>query len=122
MKMILYIALGAVGRYLVATQAVRFFGPQLPIGTFFVNVLGSFVLGILVELLPIRNTVTPEVRAFLALGVLGSFTTFSAFSLDVSLMIECNEWLEAVTYVIASVLLCVGALLAGLWVSRTYLL
>ena len=124
MKMLLYVALGgaagAAGRYLVAMQTIRMFGPQLPVGTFVVNVLGSLALGLLVELLALRLTVTPEVRAFLVIGLLGGFTTFSAFSLDVSLMIERNEWLEALTYALASVVLSVGALFLGLWLGRAY--
>ncbi len=124
MKMILYVALGgaagAAGRYLVAMQTIRIFGPQLPVGTFVVNVVGSFSLGLLVELLALRITVTPEVRSLLVIGLLGGFTTFSAFSLDVSLMIERDEWLEAVTYALASVVLSVGALFLELWIGRVY--
>ena len=124
MQMILYVALGgalgAVGRYLVAMQAIRMFGPQLPVGTIVVNVVGSFALGLLVELLALRVNITPEVRAFLVLGVLGGFTTFSAFSLDMSLMIERSQYAEAAAYAIGSVVLCVVALFAGLWIGRAY--
>lgn len=124
MKMILYVALGgaagAVGRYFVAMQAIRIFGPQLPVGTFVINVMGSFALGLLVELLALRITLTPEVRSLLVIGLLGGFTTFSAFSLDLSLMIERNEWLGAVSYALASVILSVGALFLGLWIGRVY--
>ena len=124
MQSILYVALGgalgAVGRYLVAMQALRWFGPQLPVGTFVVNVVGSFALGLLVEFLALRTTVTPEIRAFLVIGVLGGFTTFSAFSLDMSLMIERSEYVQAAGYAMASVVLSVGALFVGLWLGRYY--
>lgn len=125
MKMILAVALGgalgAVGRYLVAAQALRLMGPGFPWGTLTVNVAGSLAMGILVELLALRFSVAPEVRAFLVIGVLGGFTTFSAFSLDVSVLVERHDLVRAGTYIVVSVALSVGALFTGLWIVRSAL-
>lgn len=122
MKMILMIALGgglgAVSRYLIGAQALRLFGTHFPWGTLSVNIIGSFAMGILIELTALRISVTPEMRAFLVIGLLGGFTTFSAFSLDVSLMMERHQMGLAALYVMASVCLSVGGLFAGLALIR----
>ena len=122
MQMILAVAaggaLGAVGRYVVAAQALRLMGPNFPWGTLTVNVVGSLVMGILVELMALRINLSPEMRAFLVVGVLGGFTTFSAFSLDVSLLLERNMLGQAFLYAVASVILSVGALFVGLALTR----
>ncbi len=124
MKMILMIAmgggLGAVSRYLVAGQALRLFGTHFPWGTLSVNIVGSFAMGILIELMALRISVTPEMRAFLVIGLLGGFTTFSAFSLDVSLMLERHQIALAALYAMASVCLSVGGLFAGLALIRNF--
>ena len=122
MKMLLAVALGgafgATGRYLFAAQALRIMGPGFPWGTLGVNVVGSFVMGMLVEGLALRFQVSPEVRVFLVTGVLGGFTTFSAFSLDVSLMIEKKELALAALYAFGSLGGAVLALFLGLWIAR----
>ena len=114
-------AFGSVGRYFIAGQALRLMGPNFPWGTLTVNVVGSLMMGILVETLALRLSVTPEVRAFLVVGFLGGFTTFSAFSLDVSVLIERNQTVAAMSYVVTSVVLSVGALFAGLALVRRLL-
>lgn len=111
-------AVGASGRYLFAAQALRLMGPGFPWGTLGVNILGSFAMGVLVELLALRFSVSPEMRVFLVTGLLGGFTTFSAFSLDVSLMIQKGELPLAALYVAGAVTGSILALFFGLWVSR----
>ncbi|MBG52718.1 MAG: fluoride efflux transporter CrcB [Alphaproteobacteria bacterium] len=122
MKMLLAVALGgavgASGRYLFAAQALRLMGPGFPWGTLGVNILGSFAMGVLVEMLALRFSVSPEMRVFLVTGLLGGFTTFSAFSLDVSLMIQKGELPLAALYVAGAVTGSILALFFGLWVSR----
>ncbi len=113
-------AIGAMGRYLVAAQALRLMGPGFPWGTLTVNVVGSLIMGILVELMALRMNVSPEMRVFLITGVLGGFTTFSAFSLDVSVLMERNALGSAALYAIVSVALSVGALFAGLALVRNW--
>lgn len=112
-------ALGSMGRYLVAGQVARVLGLGFPYGTLAVNVVGSFVIGLLAELFALRFQVTPEWRAFLIVGVLGGFTTFSSFALEIGLMIEKNAFASAFLYVAASLMLGVGALFAGMALVRT---
>jgi len=125
MKFIAYAALGgaigASGRYLVGLLAVRLLGLGFPYGTFIVNILGAFLMGLLIEALALRFNGAQELRIFLATGVLGGFTTFSAFSLEVATMIERDQWSLAVFYAFSSVVLCVGALFIGLYCGRTFL-
>lgn len=106
-------ALGASGRYL----AVRAVGADAaPWGTFAVNVAGSFALGVVAGLA--APAWSPEVRVFLVAGVLGGFTTFSAFSLDVAMLAEDGRWVLAAGYFAATPALCVAGLACGLALSR----
>lgn len=113
--------LGALGRYLAGMAALAAFGPGYPYGTLIVNVAGGFVMGAIVEAGALRLNYTPELRAFLTVGLLGGFTTFSAFSLESALMIERGEWLAALGYVAGSAVLSIAALFAGLWAVRSVL-
>jgi len=115
-------AFGAVGRYWVATLAARMLGTGFPYGTLTVNIIGSFIMGVLVEAAALRLNLSPELRALLAVGVLGSFTTFSTFSLDVVLLFERHDNLLGILYLLASVILSVGALFCGLRLTRLVLL
>jgi CrcB protein len=83
-----------------------------------VNVAGSFVLALLVELMALRWSPGPEVRALLVVGVLGAFTTFSTFSLDVVTLAQRQAWTPAALYVAGSVVLSVGAFVLGLRLGR----
>jgi CrcB protein len=75
-------------------------------------------MGLLVELMALRWSVSPDMRAFLTVGVLGGFTTFSSFSLDAALLIERGDWTPALGYVLGSVALSICGLFAGLWLMR----
>ena len=125
MKMFLAVALGgAVGasaRYLFAAQALRLMGPNFPWGTLGVNIIGSFIMGALVELMALRWSVSPEMRVFLITGVLGGFTTFSAFSLDVANLLERKASFLAALYALGSVGGSVLGLFLGLWLVRAAL-
>lgn len=114
-------AIGAVARYGVYVAAGRWLAHGFPWATLIVNVLGSLVLALLVELMAHRWQVSPEVRAFLAVGVMGSFTTFSTYALDVVSLAGRSEWGAAAAYALASVVFSVGAFLIGLRLGR-YLL
>jgi CrcB protein len=109
-------ALGAAARYLVNTAVLRALGPGFPWATLTVNVLGSFLMGAAVAAM--AKWGGHRLAPFLVTGVLGGFTTFSAFSLDVSSLYERGEILAAAGYVTASVVLSVGALFAALWLFR----
>ena len=114
-------AVGAVGRYLMASAVGHWMGHGFPWGTLAVNVLGSIVMGILVEVMALVWSPSPEVRALLVVGVLGAFTTFSTFSLDVVVLIDRGELLPALAYIIASVVLCIAGLYAGMHGMRAVL-
>lgn len=122
MKLILAVALGgalgSVGRYLVNGTVMRFVGSTFPWGTLAVNVLGGLIMGALVELMALAWSPSPALRAFLTVGLLGGFTTFSAFSLETATMIERGAWAPAGAYVVASVVASVGGLFTGLWLVR----
>lgn len=111
-------AIGSVLRYLVALAGTRWFGPNWPYGTFFVNVTGSFAMGMVVELIARRFGASPELRLFIATGILGGYTTFSSFSLDTAVLWERGDLAMAMGYVLLSVGLGIAALFAGLAVAR----
>lgn len=111
-------AAGSVGRYVVMSAVGQWLGSGFPWGTLLVNVLGSFIMGVLVELSALAWSPSPEIRALLVVGVLGGFTTFSTFSLDVGYLIERHQTAAAAVYAIASVALSVGALFLGLALMR----
>ncbi len=114
-------AAGAVARYGVYLLAGRLLGTGFPSGTLVVNIAGSFIMGILVEGMALAWTLGMETRLFLTVGVLGAFTTFSTFSLDVALLYDRGKTGLVVIYVLASVICSVGALFAGLHVMRRLL-
>jgi len=111
-------ALGSVARHLVAGRVTEIFGTEFPWGILTVNVVGSLIMGVLAEALALRFDLSAEWRAFLTVGILGGFTTFSSFSLDMAVLIERGEIGSAALYAVLSVAASVGALFAGLWVAR----
>ncbi len=113
-------AIGSALRHLVGMAALRIAGPAFPWGTLAVNVSGSFAMGLLIELIARRFGASTEMRLFLATGVLGGYTTFSAFSLDAVALWERGVPASAVLYVGASVAVSIGALVAGLWLARSF--
>ncbi len=123
MPHILLVALGgAVGsscRYLVGVWALRFFGPGYPWGTFIVNIAGSFLIGVLAELIALRLNASAELRVLMVTGFLGGFTTFSAFSLDAIYLFERGAVAVAAAYVALSVVLSIAAVMAGLALIRS---
>ncbi len=111
-------AIGATGRFLVGRLMLNLMGPGYPWGTLTVNIIGSFFIGLLIELLAVRFSLSQEWQAFLVIGILGGFTTFSAFSLEVGLMIEKNQFSAAVLYATGSVVLGLVALFAGIFAGK----
>lgn len=123
MQTLLYVgiggAVGAMARYLVGVQALRTFGSGWPYGTFTVNIVGGMLMGLLAGVLAHRGGLDQERwRLLLGVGVLGGFTTFSAFSLELALMLEKRAFATAAVYALASVVLSTLALFAGLLVAR----
>jgi CrcB protein len=113
-------AVGASARHLVGVVSLRVFGSGFPAGTMIVNVVGCLAMGILAGLFATRIQGSQALRLLLATGFLGGFTTFSAFSLDFTVLWERGQIALAVGYVAASVLLSLAALAVGLWLVRTF--
>lgn len=113
-------ALGAGARYLVGTGFARLVGVSagFPWATLCVNIVGSFLMGVFIEALAMKYSGSPELRTLVATGVLGGFTTFSAFSLDFVTLMERKEELLAAVYVVSSVALSLAAIYAGIAVAR----
>lgn len=113
-------ALGAMARYALGLAAGRLApGAAWPWGTFGANLVGGLLMGLLAGWLALKAGAHQEsIRLFAAVGVLGGFTTFSAFSLETALMIERREMATAALYVAASVVLAVAALFLGLLIAR----
>jgi len=111
-------AIGSVARYFVSTiQSPTWTG--FPYAIFLVNVSGGFVMGVLVELMALKFSVSTEIRAFLTTGIMGGYTTFSTFSLESAALIQRQAYVMATSYVIGSALLSILALFCGLWIVRS---
>lgn len=125
MKILIFVALGgALGascRYGVGVAATHLGSGQFPWGTFTVNVAGSVLLGVLAAAMTFTWSPSPELRAFLVVGLLGGFTTFSAFSLDVALLIERDRLALAAVYMFGAVAISIAGLFAGLKLTRMLL-
>ena len=125
MKLVLVIAfggaLGAMSRHFLSVQIEHWVGSNTPWATFVVNVIGSFFLGVLYEAGTLTWQPTVEVKAFLTVGLLGAFTTFSTFSMDVVILVERGAWFAAGAYVIGSVATAVLGLVAGMALARGFL-
>jgi CrcB protein len=104
--------LGSMGRYLVSTLAYRAAGPTFPLGTLIVNVAGCFAIGVL-DFLVEKQSIAPQTRLFLMTGILGGFTTFSAFGNEAMGLARGGEFRLASFNVAAHVLLGLGAVWAG---------
>lgn len=113
-------AVGSVARYAVGAWTIRAFGTALPWGTFIVNIVGSFVIGLFAEMVARKFSASPELRLLLITGFLGGFTTFSAFSLDAITLIERGASTWALAYVVGSVTLAIAAVIAGLALGRQF--
>lgn len=111
-------AIGAVMRHGVNVAAVKMFGHGFPWGTLGVNVLGSFIMGALVVVFAHIWQPSPAVKVFFITGLLGAFTTFSTFSLDISTLWERGDVMNAAFYVLGSLILSVGALFAAMAITR----
>jgi len=109
---------GGALRYGVNVAAARWLGYGFPFGTIIVNVLDSFLIGLLAGWFAYHTGTSQHLRLFLTTGLLGGFTTFSAFSLDVALLVERNAPLTAALYVLASVGLALAGLFLGLAIFR----
>jgi len=113
-------AVGSVTRHLVGTASLRLFGSGVPVGTMVVNIVGSFLMGVFIELLAQRFSASEQLRLLVATGFLGGFTTFSAFSLDFITLWQRGETVAAVAYAAVSVNVSLLALAGGLALVRAF--
>jgi CrcB protein len=113
-------AMGSVARFWLAGVMTTLTGPRFPWGTLLINVLGSFVIGLVAAatLTPERIAMHPTMRIFLMTGVCGGFTTFSAFSLQTLELMQGGELVPAFGYAVGSVVLCVIATYCGWLLGR----
>jgi CrcB protein len=110
--------IGGMARHGVGLVSLRWLGPAFPFGTLAVNVVGSALMGLVVGLLATAHVTSQETRLFLATGLLGGFTTFSAFSLDAVALWERGDHGLAIAYALASVVLSLTALAAVMVIVR----
>ncbi len=110
-------ALGSVGRYLISTLVLRLTTPYAPYGTFTVNIVGCAVFGVLAGLAQQRLPLSNDARAFLLVGILGGFTTFSTFAFDSVSLMRDGQWTLALANMLGQVVVGVVALWAGFRLS-----
>ena len=110
--------IGCVLRHLVNVFALRLVGTAFPFGTLFINIVGSLAMGVLAEYFALRGGMSESMRLFFTTGLLGGFTTFSTFALETALLHERGQPGLSLAYVFASVILSIGALIAGMAIVR----
>jgi fluoride exporter len=112
--------LGASLRHFINLVCARAFGTGFPWGTFIINITGSTVMGLIAGYLAFKGEASQPWRLFLMTGILGGYTTFSAYSLDAALLYERGELASAALYVVGSVVLSIAGLFAGLALVRQF--
>ena len=126
MKVIFFIAIGgmfgALSRYYLGQQVLKYFGYYFPLQTIIINVVGSFLIGLIFEISKTKLSLNEDLRLLITVGFLGSFTTFSAFTLDFFLLIEKEEIFIALIYIIASVIIAIFAMLFAIWLVRSLII
>ena len=113
-------ALGAMLRFFADTRISALTGSGFPWGTLLINISGSFFLGVLVVILSARGPVVDLLRSGLCIGLLGGFTTFSAFSVETLTLLEAEQWQRALVNIVSSVLLCLLGAAAGVAAARQF--
>ncbi|PCI76180.1 MAG: fluoride efflux transporter CrcB [SAR86 cluster bacterium] len=114
-------AFGAVSRFWLHGAVQRFNGSSFPLGTFAVNILGSFLIGVFFVVLAEKAQLSEPWRPLIVVGFLGAMTTFSTFSLDALLLFEQGHYNTALFYIVSSVALCLFAAFAGMQITRVVL-
>jgi CrcB protein len=113
-------ALGTGARYIASVLAVRWLGSEFPYGTLIVNVVGSFLIGVVQEVAS-RTALVPEgIRLFLTVGIMGGLTTYSSFSYDTIRLVQVGAWGRAWGNVLGTTVLCLTACVLGVAVGRAF--
>ncbi|ABN61656.1 fluoride efflux transporter CrcB [Shewanella baltica] len=105
-------SIGAVFRYLISIFMIQVFGSSFPFGTLLVNVLGSFLMGVIYALGQMSH-ISPEFKALIGIGLLGALTTFSTFSNETLLLLQEGDWLKATLNVVLNLSLCLFMVYLG---------
>ena len=113
-------ALGSMARYALSTWVFQVSSHKFPYATLTVNVLGSFVMGILFVVIVERAALPQEMRSLLMIGFIGAFTTFSTFSLDALGLWQNGHLFMALVYTLATVILCLVAISSAIWLTRLF--
>jgi CrcB protein len=111
-------ALGCLARYYLSGWVYGYFGQGFPYGTFAVNIIGAFFIGLLMEFSLHSTMVSQDLRIGLAIGMMGGLTTFSTFSYETLRLLEDGQFLSAAANVLASVVVCLALTWAGIYVAR----
>jgi CrcB protein len=111
--------IGAVARYAIALWIGQRWGRSFPLGTFIINVTGSFLIGLLMTVMAERFTENPQWRLFLVVGFLGAYTTFSTFEYETGALMKDSEWLYAGLNVVLSVVVGFVALKLGEVIAKS---
>jgi fluoride exporter len=109
---------GALSRYYLTLGVAHWLGTSLPIGTFLINLSGAFVMGVFTTLAVERSIISPDLRLTIAVGFLGSYTTFSTYQLDAEKLLSMGQWPSAVLYWVGSAVLGVLCLEFGCYLAR----
>jgi CrcB protein len=112
--------IGAALRHGINLAVARLVGTAFPYGTLMINITGSFIMGLVAAYFAFKGDASQHWRLFLTTGILGGYTTFSAFSLDAALLYERGEIGLAALYVVASVAISIAGLFAGLALVRNF--
>ena len=116
-------ALGTGLRYGISIWTAKLFGPELPYGTLAVNIIGSFLMGLIMYLSLRSELISPELRPILTTGIMGGFTTYSAFNYEILELIRNGNWSWGAGYFLTTSVLCLTAGLTGIagsqwWVGK----
>jgi|TARA_B100001059_G_C17676549_1_gene497357 fluoride exporter len=111
-------AIGAIFRHVLSNVIQSFSTNNFPYGILICNIIGSIILGLLYDNISKTDYFSDSIKAFIQIGVLGSFTTFSAFSLEAFLMIERADYISAIVLILLSVFLSIGGLILGIYFTR----
>lgn len=111
---------GALSRYYLAVWCQRYLGTDFPFGTFFANLSGAFLMGFFITLILERAIASPDLRLLVAVGFLGSYTTFSSYALDTSALWHAGNRAMAIGYALSSVILGLVGLEMGSWLAKRF--